>query len=238
MQFSSDDIRVFDIFGFDQTLRNIRKTRPRTGNPRRGNGLGDGISLIDKQKQLGLDFLKMNLERERLKKILKDNSVIWGKIKLSSGKESGYYIDARLTTLHPEGVYLVGKIFLGEILQDSDIQAVGGPTIGADPIVGSIIALSHQDGHPLRGFLVRKEEKQHGTGKLIEGSVKPGDRVAIVEDVATTGGSILKAIDAVKNAGAEVKKVLVVVDREEGARQKLENMGYEFFSIFRVGELL
>lgn len=198
----------------------------------------DIISLIDKQKQLGLDFLKVNQERERLKTILKENSIILGKIKLSSGKESNYYIDARLTTLHPEGLYLVGKIFLDEILRDPDIQAVGGPTMGADPIVGSIIILSHQANHSLRGFLVRKEEKQHGTGKLIEGNVEPGDRVAIVEDVATTGGSILKAIDAVKNAGADVKKVLVVVDREEGARDKLENMGYEFFSIFGVGELL
>jgi orotate phosphoribosyltransferase len=177
-------------------------------------------------------------ERERLKSILKENSILLGKFKLSSGKESNYYIDARLTTLHPEGIYLVGKIFLDEILKDSEIQAVGGPTIGADPIVGAILVLSHQNVRSLRGFLVRKEEKQHGTSKLVEGNLGLGDKVAIVEDVATTGGSTLRAIDAVESAGAIVKKVLVIVDREEGARETLEDMGYEFFSIFRIGELI
>lgn len=180
----------------------------------------------------------MSQERERLKLILKENSILLGKFKLSSGKESNYYIDARLTTLHPEGAYLVGKIFLDVIRRDSEIQAVGGPTMGADPIVGSILSLSHQNGCPLRGFLVRKEEKQHGTEKLVEGNLRSGDKVAIVEDVATTGGSILKAVDAVKNAGAYVKKILVIVDREEGAKRTLEDIGYEFFSIFKVGELL
>ncbi len=180
----------------------------------------------------------MSQDRERLKLILKENSILLGKFKLSSGMESNYYIDARFTTLHPEGVYLVGKIFLDETLKDSEIGAVGGPTMGADPIVGAILSLSHQNARPLRGFLVRKEEKQYGTGKLIEGNLNPGDRVVIVEDVATTGGSIFKAIDAVKNAGAIVKKVLVIVDREEGAREKLEDMAYEFFSIFKIGELL
>jgi orotate phosphoribosyltransferase len=177
-------------------------------------------------------------ERERLKLILKENSILRGKYKLSSGKESNYYIDARLTTLHPEGVYLVGKIFLDDILKDSGIKAVGGPTMGADPIVGSILSLSHQIGCPLGGFLVRKEEKQHGTGKIIEGNLRQGDSVAIVEDVATTGGSILKAIEAAEDAGAIVKKVLVIVDREEGARKRLEERGYGFFSIFTIGELL
>ncbi len=180
----------------------------------------------------------MNQERERLKTILKENSVLLGKIKLSSGKESNYYIDARLTTLHPEGIYLVGEILLDEILKDSEIQSVGGPTMGADPIVGSVIALSHQKGHPLRGFLVRKEQKQYGTERLIEGNLMSGDKTAIIEDVATTGSSILKAIDAVKKEGAIVKKVLVIVDREEGAREKFENMGYNYFTIFRIGELL
>lgn len=197
----------------------------------------------------------MEINRKRLKLILKENSILLGKFKLSSGRESNYYIDARLTTLHPEGVYLVGKIFLDEILKDSEIRAVGGPSMGADPIVGAILSLSHQSAatmlkpastvrelemidHPLRGFLVRKEEKQHGTGKLIEGNLKAGDRVAIVEDVATAGGSILKAIEAVEKAGAIIKKVLVIVEREEGARKILEDMGIEFFSIFKIGELL
>jgi len=181
---------------------------------------------------------EMDVNKERLRVILKENSILRGKFKLSSGKESDYYIDARLTTLHPEGVFLVGKIFLEVIRKDSQIQAVGGPTMGADPIIGSIISQSYQENYPVRGFLVRKEEKLHGTGKLIEGNLQSGDKVAIVEDVATTGGSILKAIEAVRSSSANVKKVLVIVDREEGARELFEDMGYEFFSIFRIGELL
>lgn len=177
-------------------------------------------------------------ERERLKAIIKENSILFGEFRLSSGKKSHYYIDARLTTLHPEGLYLIGKILLGEIAKHPVIKAVGGPSIGADPIVGSIVSLSYQIGHPLRGFLVRKEEKQHGTGKLIEGSLQPGDRVAVVEDVATTGNSILKAIEALSTNGVYTEKVLVVVDRKEGARERLQNMGYDFFSIFDIDELI
>jgi len=157
---------------------------------------------------------------------------------LSSGKESNYYIDARMTTLDPEGVYLIGKILLNSIREIPDIQAVGGPSIGADPIVGSLISQSHQTGHPLRGFIVRKEEKSHGTQKLIEGNLIKGDNVAIVEDVATTGDSIVRAIKAVEDAGASVKKVLVIVDRDEGAKNKIEEMGYDSFSIFSIEELL
>ncbi len=177
-------------------------------------------------------------ERERLLEILRQKSVVRGEFKLSSGKTSNYYIDARLTTLHPEGVYLVGKIFLDIIRDDPDVKAVGGPSIGADPIVGAILTLSHVCGHPLRGFIVRKEQKGHGSEKLIEGDLKSGDIVAIVEDVATTGSSILKAIEAVKSQDAFVKKVLSIVDREEGARKKIEDIGYEFLPIFSIRELL
>ncbi len=180
----------------------------------------------------------MNEVRENLKKILKDNSILHGKFTLSSGKESNYYIDARLSTLHPEGLYLIGKIFLDEIYKNPEIGVVGGPTMGADPIVGSIISLSYQFGNPLKGFIVRKGEKDHGTGKLIEGNLSSGDKVAIVEDVATTGASIIRSMEAAEKVGAGVEKVLVIVDRKEGAREKLEDMGYEFFSIFEIEELL
>jgi orotate phosphoribosyltransferase len=180
----------------------------------------------------------MSEDKERLKLILRENSILHGKFVLSSGKESNFYVDARLTTLHPEGVYLIGKIFLDEILKNPDINAVGGPTMGADPIIGSILALSNKNKHPLHGFIVRKDEKDHGTGKLIEGNLKSGDIVAIVEDVMTTGRSIFRAIDAVEKLGAIVKKVLVIVDREEGGRERVEEKGHEFFSIFQIGELL
>lgn len=176
--------------------------------------------------------------KERLAQILKENSILRGKFTLASGKESDYYIDARLTTLHPEGVTLVGEIFLGEIKKDAEINAVGGPTMGADPIVGSLLTTSRRSSHPLKGFLVRKQEKGHGTGKLIEGNLKPGDKAAVVEDVVTTGGSVIKAVEAVKAAGAEVGKVLVIVDREEGADQKFADLGIELYSIFKISELL
>lgn len=176
--------------------------------------------------------------RERLKEILIRNSILRGKFTLASGKESGYYIDARLTTLDPEGVSLVAGIFLEEIFKDPRINAVGGPTMGADPIVGALIAESHRTGRPLRGFLVRKKEKDHGTGKLIEGGLRPGDVAAVVEDVVTTGGSVVTAIDAVKSIGAEVRKALVIVDREEGGDEVFRKMGIELYSIFKISELL
>lgn len=180
----------------------------------------------------------MDSDKEKLQRLLRGNSILRGKFLLSSGKESNYYIDARLTTLHPEGVYLVGKLFLEEIVKRPEIKAVGGPTMGADPIVGSLLAISSQAKHPLYGFIVRKDEKEHGTGRLIEGNLKSGYGVAIVEDVITTGRSIFRAIDAVENSGALVKMVLVIVDREEGGRDEIVKRGYEFFSIFQIGELL
>lgn len=176
--------------------------------------------------------------RERLKEILIRNSILRGKFTLASGKESSYYIDARLTTLDPEGVSLVAGIFLEEILKDPGINAVGGPTMGADPIVGALLSESYRTGRPLRGFLVRKKEKDHGTGKLIEGGLKPGDVAAVVEDVVTTGGSVVTAIDAVKSIGAEVRKALVIVDREEGGDEAFRKMGIELYSIFKISELL
>lgn len=177
-------------------------------------------------------------DKSRLKEILREKSILRGEFTLASGKKSSYYIDARLTTLDAEGVHLTGKIFLEEIMKDGGITAVGGPTMGADPIVGSILSLSHTAGAPLPGFLVRKQEKGHGTGKLIEGNLKEGDRVAMVEDVITTGGSVIKAIEAVKAEGAMISRLLVIVDREEGARNLFNDMGVPFYSIFRISDLL
>ena len=177
-------------------------------------------------------------DRERLKKLLIENSIFFGKFKLVSGLESDYYIDARRTTLHPLGSYLIGKIFLTEIYKDEKVVAVGGPTLGADPIIGSILSMSANNSRPLNGFIVRKREKGYGIKKLIEGNVKAGDRVAIVEDVVTTGGSVLKAIREVEDIEATVSKILFVVDREEGAKAKIESMGYSYYSIFNVSELI
>lgn len=180
----------------------------------------------------------MKDNREKLKLILKNKSILKGDFTLASGKKSNYYIDARLTTLDPEGVNLISRIFLDEIKKNPEIKVVGGPTMGADPIVGATIALSHELGKSLSGFLVRKEEKGHGTGKIIEGNLKEGDKVAVVEDVVTTGGSVFKAIDAIEKFGVKVEKVLVVVDREAGGEELFKEKGYELFSIFKVSELL
>ena len=177
-------------------------------------------------------------KKERLKRILLENSILRGRFTLASGKESDYYIDARLTTLHPEGVSLAADIFLEEIKRDPRIKTVGGPTMGADPIVGALIAASYRANYPLRGFLVRKKEKEHGTGKLVEGNLVADDNAAVVEDVVTSGGSVITAIAAVKGAGADVRKVLVIVDREEGAAEKFQEMGIDFYAIFKISELL
>jgi orotate phosphoribosyltransferase len=177
-------------------------------------------------------------KKDRLKSVLLENSILRGRFTLASGKESDYYIDARLTTLHPEGVSLVADIFLEEIKRGPRIEAVGGPTMGADPIVGAILGASHRGNYPLRGFLVRKKEKEHGTGKLVEGNLRSGDNAAIIEDVVTSGGSVITAVDAVRSAGAFARKILVIVDREEGAAEKFGEMGIEFYSIFKISELL
>ncbi|MCY4378846.1 MAG: orotate phosphoribosyltransferase [Candidatus Dadabacteria bacterium] len=180
----------------------------------------------------------MNKSREKLKLILKSKSILLGNFTLASGKQSSYYIDARLTTLDPEGAHLISEIFLDKIAAQGDVTAVGGPSTGADPMVGAIISRSYERSMPLRGFIVRKKEKEHGTGNMIEGGLTQGDSVAIVEDVITTGGSVRRAIDLVESAGAEVRGVLCVVDRGEETEKAFLERGCSFFSIFRVSELL
>ena len=177
-------------------------------------------------------------KKERLAEILKNKSILRGNFTLASGKESDYYIDGRLTTLDSAGLRLIGELFLEEILRDPNINTVGGPTMGADPIVGSVLTQAGNKDLELNGFLVRKEAKDHGTGKLIEGTLNEGDNVAVVEDVITTGGSVLKAIYALEKAGAKICKVLVIVDREEGAEAKFKELGYDYFSIFKISDLL
>lgn len=177
-------------------------------------------------------------KKERLAEILKNKSILRGNFTLASGKESDYYIDGRLTTLDSAGLSLIGEIFLEEILKEPGVKTVGGPTMGADPIVGAVLTHAGIKNIDLDGFLVRKEAKDHGTGKLIEGNLNDGAAVAVVEDVVTTGGSVLKAIYALEKAGAKISKVLVIVDREEGAEGKFRELGYEYFSIFKISDLL
>ncbi|MFO8102313.1 MAG: orotate phosphoribosyltransferase [Dehalococcoidia bacterium] len=179
-----------------------------------------------------MDFVE---ELERLKELLVEKSFSYGYFTLSSGEESTYYFDGRLTTLSPEGAYLVGRRVLS-LVREAGIDAVGGPTLGADPIVTAVALTSHQEGCPLPAFIVRKEPKKHGAQRYIEGNFPEGGTVAIVDDVITSGGSILRAIEVVEAAGAHVGKVIALVDRNQGGSEELRQNGYNFTSLFSADE--
>ena len=179
----------------------------------------------------------LKTDRERLKELLRQNSLMFGEFTLASGKKSNYYFDSKKTTLLAEGAYLAAAEVL-ELLRNRGIEAeaIGGMTLGADPIVCPVAALSHLDGgRPLRAFLVRKEAKDHGTGRRIEGNLEPGCRVVVLDDVVTTGGSTLRAIDAMEEAGHEVVAVVCLVDREQGGADTLA--GWPFHPIFRRSDI-
>jgi orotate phosphoribosyltransferase len=177
-------------------------------------------------------------DRSRLIALLATRSTRRGQYTLASGKTSTLYIDARLTTMSPDGLALIGSIGLETLRSESwQIDAVGGLTLGADPIAYAISYASAASEKPLRAFTVRKQAKEHGTGKLIEGPFNSGDRVAIIEDVITTGRSALQAIDAVRSAGGEIAGVLSLVDREEGGREAIEASGVRVVSIVKASEI-
>jgi len=176
--------------------------------------------------------------KEELKKILKEKSLITGvTLVLASGRTSSYYIDAKMTTLDPRGANILARLIL-EILKDHDIDAVGGFTLGADPIVGAVAALSAETERPLPAFIVRKEPKKHGERKMIEGPFQAGWKVCVVDDVVTTAGSTLKACQAVEEEGGIVALTLTIVDRQEGGRENLEAKGYKFVSLLTRDDLL
>jgi orotate phosphoribosyltransferase len=174
--------------------------------------------------------------RQELQAHLLEYSLRFGEFTLSSGRQSDYYIDGRQTTLHARGVLLVAKLLLDE-LRGIRVDAVGGPTLGADPVIGAVIALAALENIPLLGFLVRKEPKGHGMQQLIEGPLRPGMRVAVFDDTATTGGSLKHAIDQVEAAQCTVVKAFAIVDRQEGARQNFAQWGYPFHAFFTIDEL-
>ncbi|MBN2058221.1 MAG: orotate phosphoribosyltransferase [Candidatus Saganbacteria bacterium] len=169
--------------------------------------------------------------KDELKQLLKETGAVkFGDFTLASGKKSDFYVDCRKVTLHPKGAKLIGKLIL-EKIKGLKVEAVGGLTLGADPIIGAVITLSD-----LPGFIVRKKAKEHGTQQRIEGLIQKGWNVLIVEDVATTGASALQAIEAAEAAGAQVVKVISVVDREEGAAETLRS--YAFEPLLKKAELL
>lgn len=163
---------------------------------------------------------------DRLIALLVSNSVRRGEFTLASGRRSDLYVDARMTTMHPDGLALIGSLGLSAMSAAGWApDSVGGLTLGADPVAYAIAYASASTTRPIRAFTVRKEAKQHGTGKLIEGPFTPTDRVVVVEDVITTGASAIRAISAIRQAGARVVGVLAVVDRDEGGRAAIESEG-------------
>jgi orotate phosphoribosyltransferase len=172
---------------------------------------------------IGDDLFDRN--RNRLLTLLKELSYERREVTLASGLKSNFYIDCKQAVLTAEGHFLVGSL-LNRVLaeQARDVEAIGGVTMGADPLASAVATLSFISGRPLTAFYVRKEPKGHGTGQWLEGtkSLRPGMRVAILEDVVTTGGSALKAIARAREFGLEVSVILGLVDREEGGRETLE----------------
>ena len=179
----------------------------------------------------------MNKNKELLA-LLKEKSFLKKKITLSSGKISNFYIDVRKVSLSPEGVYLISHLIFN-LLRNKKITAIGGPTLGADPIVSGVCYLAYKNKKKLKGFLVRKLPKKHGRQKLIEGQVLTSkDRVVIVDDVATSGSSLIKTIEVLKKEKIKVVAAISVVDREEGAREALTRYKCPLISLFTKRDFL
>jgi orotate phosphoribosyltransferase len=178
-------------------------------------------------------------DHDRLVTLLAERSARRGNFTLASGRQSTLYIDARLTTMSPDGLALIGPLGLAALRSSGwNVAAIGGLTLGADPVSYAVAYASAVAGSPLRAFTVRKEPKAHGTGRLIEGPFQAGDRVAIIEDVITTGGSALRAAEAVANAGGIVAGVLALVDREEGGREALLDAGLHVVALARASDIV
>ena len=173
---------------------------------------------------------------EALIEIVRELALKFGEFKLASGKIGKYYLDCRRVTLDSRGANLVAAGML-ELLGDDLPDAVGGMAIGADPITGAVITLAGQQGHRLKGFIVRKESKEHGTGQDVEGPIEKGDRAYILEDVVTTGGSSLKAIEKAEQAGLKIEGVIAIVDRLAGGEETFQKAGYPFRSLLTIRDL-
>ena len=174
-----------------------------------------------------------------LARMLAARSAKRGDFTLASGRKSNLYIDARLTTMSPDGLALIGRLGHDIVVSEFPMAgAVGGLTLGADPIAYAIAYCSAASAKPLRAFTVRKEAKGHGTGRLIEGPLLPHDLVVVIEDVITTGGSALRAIEALQAFPATVLGVIAVVDRQEGGRQAIEQAGVRVIALAAASDIV
>ena len=204
-------------------------------NPR-GGGIELTCLALDSKMNLIMEKETLEQLKKRLLVLLDKEALKRGDFTLSSGKKSKYYLDGRVITLTPEGAYLVASIIL-ELIKDKNIDAVGGPTLGADPIVGALAALSHINNFPVKTFIVRKSAKAHGAGRQVEGpALNKGAEVVLVDDVATTGKALIEAKEALEREGIIAREAIVIVDRLEGAKENLSKAGLSLASIFTTAD--
>lgn len=176
-------------------------------------------------------------DRENLLAIIKSDAYFKEKVVLSSGSSSDYYIDARRVTLGKKGCYLSAKLIL-DLIKDEQFDAIGGPTLGADPMIGAISVLCYQEKKPINTFIIRKEPKKHGKQQQIEGpDLKEGARVILIDDVATTGKAFVQSIDVLKQLSIDVVKCVCIADRNEGAKEAVSASGSELISVFDISEI-
>ena len=179
--------------------------------------------------------------RARLRDLISELAVVHGRITLASGREADYYVDLRRVTLHHEAAPLIGHLLLDHLevsgFGPADIDAVGGLTLGADPVAGALLHAAASRGLALDAFVVRKEAKAHGMQRRIEGPDVAGRTVVAVEDTSTTGGSVLTAVEALREAGANVAAVAVIVDRGTGAREAVEAQGLPYLYLYDLKDL-
>lgn len=176
-------------------------------------------------------------DRAQLLQLIRTQALMKGDFVLASGRRSDYYIDARRVTLSGPGSLLVGRLVLDHIRAELP-DAVGGMSMGADPIVSAVTVVSAEQGLTVDGLLVRKQSKEHGTGRRVEGPVRPGMSAVVVEDTSTTGRSALEAVAALGDSEVEVNRVVTLIDREEGAALAVQTAGLTFEAIFSVSEIL
>ncbi|MBI4689067.1 MAG: orotate phosphoribosyltransferase [Nitrospirae bacterium] len=157
--------------------------------------------------------------------------------KLVSGRMSNYYFNCKAVTLHPEGMYLIGNLIF-ELIKDLNVKGIGGLTLGADPVAYAVSYTSYLKDKPIETFVVRKSAKSHGTMQWIEGNIKEGDRVVIIDDVITTGKSTIEAINRAKEAGLNIVKVISLIDRQEGGRENIEALGYKVDALILRDEVM
>jgi orotate phosphoribosyltransferase len=211
--------------GFFPVLRPSHRSVP-------GEAARKRLTTCHRAVNFNVEEWMTDAERQLLT-LLRDRCYSEREVTLSSGEKSNFYFDAKMLLMSSAGASLIGEI-LYERTKDLDVQAVGGLEIGAVPLTTAAVYAYHRHGQPMEGFFVRNEAKKHGTMKLVEGNLRPGSRVAIVDDVATKGGSIMRAVDAVRRAECQPVRIIVLVDRRQGAAELFAREGISFDPVFTI----